>query len=178
MNDLMWFLTRATGIVATVLGVAALCWGFFFSARETGRRLRPAWWLDLHNWLGGLALVFTGLHVVTAVLDGDLGLRIVDLLVPGAAVDDRWALAWGVIAMYLFAVAVFTSWPRRRFPRRVWRVLHLGSVVGVALAMLHAQQIGTEASTVAFRIGLLVLFGFGVQALLVRVLGVVSRMRR
>ena len=80
--------------------------------------------------------------------------------------------------MYLFAVAVFTSWPRRRFPRRVWRVLHLGSVVGVALAMLHAQQIGTEASTVAFRIGLLVLFGFGVQALLVRVLGVVSRMRR
>ena len=56
MNDVMWYLSRATGIVATVLAVAALVWGFLFSARETGNRFRPAWWLDLHNWLGGSAL--------------------------------------------------------------------------------------------------------------------------
>ena len=49
MNDMWWYLTRATGIVATVLAVAALVFGFLFSARETGNRRRPNWWLDLHN---------------------------------------------------------------------------------------------------------------------------------
>ncbi len=36
-----------------VLVVVALLWGFLFSSRATGTRLRPNWWLDLHNWLGG-----------------------------------------------------------------------------------------------------------------------------
>ena len=82
MNDWLWYLTRASGIVATVLIVAALAWGFLFSARETGNRLRPAWWLDLHNWLGGMALVFTGVHLLAVFADSDLGLGLVDILVP------------------------------------------------------------------------------------------------
>ena len=36
MNGLTWYLSRATGIVATVLAVAALAGGFLFSARQTG----------------------------------------------------------------------------------------------------------------------------------------------
>lgn len=53
MDDLWFNLSRATGIVATILAVAALVWGFFFSARNFGDKYKPAWWLDLHNWLGG-----------------------------------------------------------------------------------------------------------------------------
>ena len=83
MTDVMAALTRATGIVATVLVVAALVWGFFFSARETGQRLHPAWWLDLHNWLGGLSLVFTGLHIVASWLDSNSGVGLVQIFVPG-----------------------------------------------------------------------------------------------
>lgn len=177
MNDVMWYLTRSTGIVATVLALASLCWGFLFSARETGRRFRPAWWLDLHNWLGGLALIFTVIHVATAFIDSDLGLRVIDMLIPGIASSNRWALAWGVIALYLFTIAVLTSWPKRLFKRRTWRILHLGSVIGVALAMLHAQQMGTESGTQAFRLGLLALFGFGTFTLSTRLIGVVEKAR-
>ena len=53
--------------------LASLAWGFLFSARETGTRLRPAWWLDLHKGLGGLALIFTVVHLVAAFADSDLG---------------------------------------------------------------------------------------------------------
>ncbi len=63
MSNLWLYLSRATGIVATVLIVLALAWGLFFSARATGSRRRPNWWLDLHKYLGGLAFVFTLLHV-------------------------------------------------------------------------------------------------------------------
>ena len=71
MSQWMYYLSRSTGIVALLLVVAALLWGFLFSSRATGKHLRPNWWLDLHNWLGGLALVFTGLHLVTVWLNSD-----------------------------------------------------------------------------------------------------------
>ncbi len=69
MNDWLWFLTRSTGIVAAVLAVAALVWGFFFSARNTGSRRPANWWLALHNWLGGLTLGFIGAHMLLSVMD-------------------------------------------------------------------------------------------------------------
>lgn len=177
MNDTMWYLSRATGIVATVLAVAALMWGFLFSARETGSRLRPAWWLDLHNWLGGSAMVFTVVHIATSYLDRDAGLDVASLFVPGVASSERLALAWGVVATYLFLTAVLTSWPRRLFSRRTWRILHLGSVVGVALAFVHAYQMGTEAPGRAFRIGMLLLVGVGSFTLSIRVMSVIDKRR-
>ena len=67
MHDALWFLTRATGVVAMALVAAAIIDGLIFSGREAGKkRLRPAWWLDLHRGLGGYALIFTALHVLTA----------------------------------------------------------------------------------------------------------------
>ena len=63
MSSWSWYLTRSTGIVAAVLSVVALMWGLFFSSRNTGTRLKPNWWLALHNWLGGLTLADRGLAV-------------------------------------------------------------------------------------------------------------------
>jgi DMSO/TMAO reductase YedYZ heme-binding membrane subunit len=175
MSDLWWFVSRATGIVATALAVAAVVFGFFFSSRNTGRRRRPAWWLDLHNWLGGAALAFTLVHVATIYLDDNSGIDLLAALVPGAADEQRWAIAWGVIAMYLFALTVFTSWPRKRLRPRAWRVVHLGSVVGAVLAGIHAFQVGSDATNVVFEAGLVVGAALLVYAAVVRVLGLVIR---
>lgn len=177
MSDVMWYLSRSTGIVAAVLAVAALAWGFLFSARETGRRYRPAWWLDLHNWLGGIASIFTIAHIGASYLDGDAGLDLVSLFVPGVAASERLALAWGVVATYLIATTVLTSWPRRLFSRRTWRVVHLGSVIGVALAFVHAYQMGTDASGRPFRIGMLLLVAVGTYTLFIRLAGVLAGRR-
>jgi sulfoxide reductase heme-binding subunit YedZ len=177
MNDIMWYLSRATGIVATVLALAALAWGFLFSARETGTRFRPAWWLDLHNWLGGLAMIFTVVHIATSYLNDDAGLALASLFLPGVASSERLALSWGVVATYLFATAVLTSWPRRLFSRRTWRILHLGSVIGVALALVHAYQMGTEAPDRGFRIGMLLLVGIGTFTMSIRVMAVIDKRR-
>lgn len=173
MNDIWWFISRATGIVATVLAVAALVLGFFFSSRNTGQRRRPAWWLDLHNWLGGLTLVFTVVHIVTIYLDKNAGIGIVDALVPGAAHDAKWAITWGVIATYLFALTVFTSWPRKRLKRRTWRVIHLTSVAATILAGVHAFQVGSDGTTLAIEAGLAICAALVVYAAMVRVLALV-----
>jgi predicted ferric reductase len=164
----MWYLTRSTGIVATILVVAALVWGFFFSSRATGKRLRPAWWLDLHNWLGGIALVFTGLHIVTAWLDTSSGIGLKQIAVPGTATIDGWAITWGVLATYLLVVVVFTTWPRRLPNRRWWRILHLTSVGATVLALVHAYQSGSDATRLSFRVGFvaasaLATYGLGIR---------------
>jgi predicted ferric reductase len=174
VNDFWWFVSRATGIVATALAVAALVFGFFFSSRNTGRR-RPAWWLDLHNWLGGAALAFTVVHVVTIYLDENAAIGLLAALVPGAATDQSWAITWGVIAMYSFAITVFTSWPRKRLRRTTWRVVHLTSVAGTVLAGLHAFQIGTDATAFAFEAALVAATALLVYAALVRAIALVMR---
>lgn len=171
MNQLWWYFTRATGIVATLLAAAALVWGFFFSARNTGKHLRPAWWLDLHNWLGGSALAFTAAHLLGVYLD-KTGYGLAEILLPGASVA---AITWGVLATYLFAVTVFTSWPKRRFSRPVWRAIHLTSVIGVVFAGIHAYQAGSDASSKVFLVGLAVCSAFGVYAASVRVFATLAK---
>jgi predicted ferric reductase len=177
VNDLSWYVSRSTGVVATLLAVAALVFGFFFSARNTGDRRRPAWWLDLHNWLGGLALAFTIVHIIATFLNENSGIGILQIIVPGTAPHEAWAISWGVIATYLLAITVFTSWPRKRLRPHVWRTVHLTSVVGVALAGLHAFQSGTDARDVLFEAGLVIAAAVGVYALSVRVLALVFRRR-
>lgn len=177
MNSWWWYLSRSTGIVATVLMLASLMWGLFFSARATGNRLRPAWWLDLHNWLGGLSLAFTVAHVLAVFADSDLGLGLTEILVPGTATDLRWAMAFGVIAMYLVAVVSLSSIVRirRRLRRPVWRAIHLLSVPMVVLAVLHGYQAGSDATTTAFQAGIVVLASAAVYPLTLRLFGLVSR---
>ncbi|MCB0995704.1 MAG: ferric reductase-like transmembrane domain-containing protein [Acidimicrobiales bacterium] len=175
MDDLWWYLVRASGIVAVALGVAAMFCGLLFSARDTGRWRRPNWWLDLHNQLGGLALIFTAVHLVAVYADEFNGLGLVQILVPFTAPDQTWGMALGVVSAWLFALVVFTSWPKRLFSRRVWRVVHLSSLVGLVLGGVHGYLTGYDAPTLAFRALLVAGLGIVVYATTIRLVSVLHR---
>jgi hypothetical protein len=55
--------------------------------------------------------------------------------------------------------------------------VHLGSVVGVGLAFVHAYQMGTDAGGRVFRAVLLVLVATGTYTLGLRLFGVLSSRR-
>lgn len=170
--------TRATGIVAAVLVVAALVWGALFSARATGDRLRPAWWLDLHNWLGGLSLVFTGVHVLAAWLDSIVGLSLPQVFIPGLA-GPGWSVSSGIIAMYLLALVVFTTWPKRWRKRFWWRFTHLTSVVATGLVLLHGYLIGSDSLRFDFRAGIVLAAAISTYVVALRLFGAMgSAVRR
>jgi len=175
MDSVMWYLSRATGIVAAVLAVAALVWGLFFSARNTGTRLRPNWWLALHNYLGGLTLVFIGLHMLVAFLDAQVGLNFIDLFIPSGSVG--WEIGWGVVAFWLFAIVVLPSIGRirRRLPRKAWHAVHLLGIPAVVLTGVHAYQSGSDAASHFFTTGLAVLIGISIYPITIRLVGIAQR---
>ena len=178
MSSWWWYLTRSTGIVAAVLSVAALVWGFFFSARNTGTRLKPNWWLALHNWLGGLTLTFIGLHMLTAFLDSRTGLAFKDLFIPSGTVG--WEIGWGVVSFWMFVIVVLPSIARvrRRLPRKTWHIVHLLAVPATELGMVHAFQVGSDSAEAYFTRGLALLVGLSVYPLSIRLIGIAEARRR
>lgn len=175
MNTWLWYLTRSTGIVAAVLAVAALVWGLFFSARNTGTKLKPNWWLALHNWLGGLTFGFIGAHMLFSFLSTRSGLRFVDLFVPTNAVG--WAIGWGVVAFWLFALVVIPSMARirRRLPRRAWHLVHLLAIPATVLTAMHAYQAGSDSLSLSFTRGLALLVGIAIYPVSIRLIGIAQR---
>lgn len=174
MNNILWYLGRASGIVAMVLAAASLMWGLLFSGRETGKRLRPAWWLDLHNWLGGLAVVFTGVHMVTLFADSDAAVSFVSLFVPNTARLQTAAITWGVLGMYGMLIPSITGLARfkRRIRRNVWHVIHVISVPSVLFAGLHGYLTGSDRDTLAYKGLMVILVGLTVYPVTLRLFGI------
>ncbi len=148
---LWWYVARASGIVAWVMLAAAVIWGILVATRILGRKPRPAWVLDLHRWLGGLAVTFTAVHLVGLVLDDyvEFGLR--ELLVPFASKWRPSAVAWGVVAFYVLMAVQLTSLAMKRLPRRLWKWVHLSSFGLFFAATMHAGMAGTDVTNWLYR---------------------------
>lgn len=144
-----WYLARATGYVAWALVTTSVISGLLLSTRLTNGRPTPAWILDLHRFLAGTAVAFTGLHIVGLVADNFVHFGLADVLVPFASSWRAGAVALGVIAMYLLVAVEISSLLMRRLPRRLWRGIHLSSYVAFWAATFHLLTAGTDATNPA-----------------------------
>ena len=141
---LWWYLARAGGLVAYGLLAAATVWGLAVSARLLGRWPAPGWTLDLHRYLGGLAVTFTGIHLAGLLLDTYIRFDLLDLLVPFASTWRPGAVAWGVVAVWLLLAVQATSLARRRLPHRLWRRVHLAAFPLLVTATGHLLTAGFD----------------------------------
>ena len=147
--NLSWYVARSAGLVAWTLLTASMLWGLVLSTKAAiaGRRPRPAWTLDLHRYLGGLATTFTAVHVGAVVADSYVHFGLASVLVPFASTWHPVAVAWGVVSMYLLAAVELTSLARRHLSRRIWRTIHLAAFPLYLSATAHAVSAGTDART-------------------------------
>ena len=145
MNEqVYWYVARATGIVAWSLLSMAVLWGVLLSTRLVAQRATPAWLLDLHRFLGGLSVIFVGLHLAGLVADSYVHFGLADLLVPFASDWRPVAVGWGVVAFHLLLAVELTSLARKRIPARLWRRVHASSFVLWVLATMHTVSAGTD----------------------------------
>ena len=96
--------------------------------------------------MGGLAVVFTGVHLAGLVADSYIDFGVRELLVPFASGWQPGAVALGVVGVYLLVAIEVTSLLMKRLPRRFWRGVHFSSYALFVLATGHLLFAGTDAS--------------------------------
>ena len=140
----LWYLTRATGVVALVLLTASMALGLLSSVRYQ----RPAWprfvTAGLHQNTSLLALAFTGIHVVTTLADRYAPVRVQDAVIPFISAYRPLWLGLGAVAFDLMLALIVTSLVRTRLSYRSWRLVHWGSHLAWPVAVLHGLGTGSD----------------------------------
>ena len=144
---------RAGGIVSWALATLAVIGGLQLSTRLL-RKPAPAWTLDVHRFLAGLAVAFLGVHLLGLALDRFIGFGPADFFVPFASNYKPAALALGVVAMYLLLAVEITSLLMRHMPRHRWHAIHLTSYVVFVIATVHGLTAGTDRHNARLPVGL------------------------
>lgn len=139
-----WYLARATGIVAWGILTFAMVWGLLLRTKLLAGRPSPRWLLDLHRFLGGLALVFTGVHIGALVADNYVHFGALEVLVPFASGWRPIPVALGVCALYLLVAVELTSLLMRHLPKKRWRQVHLTSFGAFWLVTVHGVFAGSD----------------------------------
>jgi DMSO/TMAO reductase YedYZ heme-binding membrane subunit len=167
-----WYAARSAGIVAWMLLAIGVLWGLALSTKVLGPRPRPNWMLDLHRYLGGLAVVFTAVHVGAILVDQYVHFSLLDALVPFRGSWHPLAVAWGIVSMYALLAVEITSLLRRRLSKRVWRSVHYLSFPLFVSATVHGFTAGSDRHAFLLRaafaagvvgVGLLTAARFGMQ---------------
>ncbi len=152
-EQIWWYIARAGGIVAMILVAASVLWGLLLSSKYLAGGPKPKGLLDLHRFLGGLSVVFTGLHLLGLYLDSYVEFTVAELLVPFASPWRSGAVAAGVIAFWLLVSVQASSMMMRKLPRRWWKWIHLTSYLLLPLGLAHGIMAGTDAGTAWYRLG-------------------------
>lgn len=140
----MWYLNRASGIVALVLMTAVIVLGVV--VRRQGRLpgLPRFVLVGLHRNASLLSTLFLAVHVATAVLDPYVDIGPAAAVVPFASSWRPAAVALGALAVDLLVLIVATSLLRDRIPITLWRVVHRSAYLLWPLAFLHAVAAGSD----------------------------------
>ena len=154
-EQIWWYVARSSGMVAWVLLSLSVCWGLFVSTKAVAKASTPAWLLDFHRFVGGLAVTFTAMHLVGLWADGYVEFGWRELFVPMASTWKPGPVAWGIVAVYLLVAVEVTSLAMRRLPRRAWRWVHRASLPLYGMATYHAIAAGTDRGNAAFRLAAL-----------------------
>jgi hypothetical protein len=149
----LWYVTRATGLVALVLLTASVLLGLL-----TAGRFRTARWprfltQGLHANLSLLVLAFLTLHVAGTVLDSYTSIPLSAAFVPFMSPYKPLWLSLGAVALDLLLALAATSLLRGRLGYRAWRRVHWLGYACWPVAVAHGLGIGTDR-TATWVIGL------------------------
>jgi Ferric reductase like transmembrane component len=144
-SQALWYLTRASGVVALLLLTATMLLGVLSANRWRSERWPRFAVADLHRNLTLLALVFIATHVLTTIVDGFAPIGLRDAFIPFASAYRPIWLGFGALALDLLLTLAVTSALRRRIGYRAWRLLHWAAYAIWPLALVHGLGSGSDA---------------------------------
>ncbi|YAL83123.1 ferric reductase-like transmembrane domain-containing protein [Dermacoccaceae bacterium W4C1] len=143
-TELLWFVSRATGILSMVLLTAVLVLGAVVSGRAAHSGTGRAVAMGVHRTLALGMTLFLAVHIVTAVADSYVDISWVAALVPFTSGYERLWVGLGTIALDLLVAVVATSLLRERMPLRWWRAVHWCTYALWPIALVHGFKMAGD----------------------------------
>ena len=134
----LWYVSRATGVVSLLLLTGIVVLGILVNRQGRLPGLPRFVVTGLHRNLSLLGVAFVALHVITAIADPYVTIRIAAVVIPFASSYKPFWLGLGAISLDLVAALIVTSLARARMSRRAWRGLHWFSYAAWGSAVVHS----------------------------------------
>jgi sulfoxide reductase heme-binding subunit YedZ len=143
-SQALWYLTRATGIVALVLLTGTILLGVVGTARVASERWPRLVTAGLHRNLALTSIALVCVHVVTTVLDPFVSISVAAAFIPFTS--DYWPvwLSLGALSFDLLLAVLVTSLLRDRLSHRSWHAVHLLVYASWPIALWHGLGTGTD----------------------------------
>ncbi len=143
MNLLLWYLSRATGIVSVVLLTAVVILGMTTSGRRRPGGDSATIVMALHRWLSLGMVAFLLTHIATAIAETYVSIDLISAVVPFSSAYRTFWVGLGTLAFDILLAVTVTSYYRDRLSPRAWRAVHVLSYLLWPIAVVHGFVLGT-----------------------------------
>jgi sulfoxide reductase heme-binding subunit YedZ len=164
-TTLLWYTTRATGVVSLVLLTGTVVLGVLGTARAASDRWPRLVTAGLHRNLALTSIALVGVHVITTVLDPFASIGLAAAFIPGSSAYRPLWLSLGTVAFDLLLAVLITSLLRDRLGHRSWQAVHLLVYVSWPIALWHGLGTGTDTRlpwVLAINVGCVAAVGWAV----------------
>lgn len=147
-----WYLTRASGLIAYLFLWVSVSIGLLQSTGGLQGLSAPVANIGLHEDFSLWSISAAVFHAAILLFDRYVLFRLSELLVPFRSEFQPVWTGLGTIALYIVLLSAASTYLRHRLPPRIWRALHLSSLLGLLFALVHGVMAGTDTAlpTVAF----------------------------
>jgi len=144
--QLWWYVTRASGLTGYFLLWLSMAWGLAIPSKIVQPVLEGTFTYDFHEHLSLLGLGFVFVHVAVLMLDKYLPFTFMQILIPFI---DTYRPLWvglGIIGLYIFLLVTITFYLRQWIGTKMFRAIHVLSLLGYLGATLHGLFAGTDSA--------------------------------
>ncbi len=136
-NPALWYASRATGVVSLLLLTLVVILGVMVNRQGRLPGLPSFAITGLHRSLSLLSVAFIAVHIITAVLDPFVSIRVAAIFIPFTSSYQPFWLGLGAVAFDLILALIITGLARARMSRRLWRAIHWLAYLAWPVAFVH-----------------------------------------
>jgi sulfoxide reductase heme-binding subunit YedZ len=143
-TTVLWYASRATGIVAMVLLSLVVVLGVLVSKKVRLPGLPRFAVVGLHRRVSLIAVLFVAVHVLSAVADSYVSISLAAVIVPFTSAYRPLEVGLGAVALDLGIAVIGTSLLRARIGWKTWRLVHWLAYAAYPIAILHGFTSATD----------------------------------
>jgi predicted ferric reductase len=134
----MWYASRATGVVSLLLLTAVVLLGVLVNRQGRLPGLPKFVVTGLHRSISLLSVAFLAVHVITAIADPYVSIRLTAAVIPFTSAYETFWIGLGAVSLDLIAALIVTSLARAHISRRIWRGVHWLAYAAWPVALAHS----------------------------------------